>query len=241
MTAELPKSKAPAARVAAPRSQKTDRHASPDRRCHARRRDPDGPRDCSDRCARRSGRRPCRGPVCPAYLDDLLTEINARRARIHSPALAYVSSDANFAVTRYLTDLTPRMIAQKTCFHGQNNPVAPSWDYVTASGFDARVGGEVLGCPGESFFWSPQQIADGWWSSPSHFRRAVRRCERERGGLWRLRRRQRWPWLPDRRLRHLPSLESGFAPMPSLHGAEEEELWDYVIYRAGGLRLSHAP
>lgn len=105
----------------------------------------------------------------PAYLDQLLGEINARRAKIGSPALVYAGPEANLAVSQYLTDLTPLMKSRRLCFHGSNNPVAPGWDYVKASGFDANVGGEVIGCPGEGFYWTPQQIADGWWGSPSHF------------------------------------------------------------------------
>jgi hypothetical protein len=105
-----------------------------------------------------------------AYLDQLLAEINARRARVGSPPLTYIGNDANLAVAQYLTDLTPVMKARRLCFHGANNPVAAGWDYVAASGVDARVGGEVLGCPGDGFYWTPQQIADGWWGSPSHFR-----------------------------------------------------------------------
>ena len=104
-----------------------------------------------------------------AYLDQLLNEINDRRAKAGSPPLIYAGFDANLAVSQYLTDLTPLMKARRSCFHGSNNPVAPGWDYVKASGFDARVGGEVLGCPGDGFYWTPQQIADGWWKSPSHF------------------------------------------------------------------------
>ncbi len=111
---------------------------------------------------------PAEAPA-PAYLDQLLGEINARRAKIGSPALMYAGPEANFAVTQYLTDLTPLMKARRACFHGSNNPVAPGWDYVSASGFKARVGGEVIGCPGDGFYWTPQQIADGWWGSPSHF------------------------------------------------------------------------
>ena len=76
---------------------------------------------------------------------------------------------AMLAVSQYLTDLTPLMKARRLCFHGNGNPVSPGWDYVKASGFDAKVGGEVLGCYGDGFYRTPQQIADGWWSSPSHF------------------------------------------------------------------------
>ena len=104
-----------------------------------------------------------------AYLDQLLHEINARRAKLGTQPLAYAGPQANLAVTQYLADLTPQMRARHLCVHGMNNPVAPGWDYVKASGFDARVGGEVLGCPGDGFYWTPQQIADGWWKSPSHF------------------------------------------------------------------------
>ena len=106
----------------------------------------------------------------PAYLSQLLDEINSRRAKIGSPPLVYAPDDANLAVSQYLADLTPLMQEWRVCFHGSNNPVAPGWDYVAASGFNAKVGGEVLGCPGDGFFWTPQQIADGWWGSPSHFR-----------------------------------------------------------------------
>jgi hypothetical protein len=105
----------------------------------------------------------------PAYLEQLLDEINARRAKIGSPPLAYASGEANFAVTQYLADLTPLMKAQHACFHGSNNPVAPGWDYVAMSGLKGKVGGEVLGCPGDGFYWTPAKIADGWWASPSHF------------------------------------------------------------------------
>ena len=104
-----------------------------------------------------------------AYMDQLLREINARRARAGTAPLAYVAPSANQAVSQYLTDLTPLMRAYRTCFHGMGNPVAPGWDYVAAVGLDAEVGGEVLGCPMDGFFWTPQQIADGWWNSPSHF------------------------------------------------------------------------
>jgi hypothetical protein len=105
----------------------------------------------------------------PAYLDQLLREINARRAMVGSPPVTYAGPAANLAMSQYLTDLTPMMQAYNACFHGMNNPVAPGWDYVAASGFRARVGGEVLGCWGEGFYWTPQAIADGWWNSPSHF------------------------------------------------------------------------
>lgn len=105
-----------------------------------------------------------------AYLDQLLNEINARRAKIGSPPVGYITADANAAVTQYLTDLTPRMEAVHSCFHGQNNPVAPSWDYVSASGLGTPAHGEVLACPGDNGFWTAPKIADGWWNSPSHFR-----------------------------------------------------------------------
>jgi len=105
----------------------------------------------------------------PDYLDQLLNEINARRAKLGAQPLVYAGGDANLAVTQYLADLTPLMQARHACFHGTNNPVAPGWDYVKASGFSAKVGGEVLGCPGDGFYWTPKQIADGWWGSPSHF------------------------------------------------------------------------
>lgn len=104
------------------------------------------------------------------YMDQLLTEINARRAKIGSQPLMYAGADANLAVSQYLADLTPQMVAKHACFHGDGKAVSPGWDYVAASGFKATVGGEVLGCPGANFYWTPKQIADGWWGSPSHFR-----------------------------------------------------------------------
>ena len=104
-----------------------------------------------------------------SYLDQLLDEINARRAQAGTPPVAYAGWQENQAVSQYLADLTPLMLAYRSCFHGQYNPVAPGWDYVSATGFSAQIGGEVLGCPGDGFYWTPQQIADGWWNSPSHF------------------------------------------------------------------------
>jgi hypothetical protein len=103
------------------------------------------------------------------YLGELLAEINARRARVGTPPLAYAGPSANAAVSQYLADLTPLMVAYNACFHGMGNPVAPGWDYVAASGLRGEVGGEVLGCPGNDGYWTPKRIADGWWSSPSHF------------------------------------------------------------------------
>jgi hypothetical protein len=114
------------------------------------------------------GARPAEAPSAE-YMNQLLDEINARRAKAGAQPLMYAGADENLAVTQYLTDLTPVMQARHTCFHGTNNPVAPGWDYVSATGFSAKIGGEVLGCPGDGFYWTPQQIADGWWNSPSHF------------------------------------------------------------------------
>ena len=104
------------------------------------------------------------------YMDQLLGEINARRARAGTAPVAYAPGDANPAVSQYLADLTPRMVAQRTCFHGMNNPVAPGWDYVAATGLAGEARGEVLGCPGQGYYWSAQAITDGWWNSPSHFK-----------------------------------------------------------------------
>ena len=105
-----------------------------------------------------------------AYMDQLLAEINARRARVGTAPVAYAPGDANPAVSQYLADLTPRMVAMRTCFHGMHNPVAPGWDYVAATGLAGEARGEVLGCPGQGYYWSARAIADGWWNSPSHFR-----------------------------------------------------------------------
>ena len=108
-------------------------------------------------------------PPTGGYLDQLLHEINGRRAMVGSPPLAYASSDANAAVGQYLADLTPWMAAMHTCFHGMYNPVAPGWDYVADSGLHAEARGEVIGCPMDGYQWTPQQVASSWWDSPAHF------------------------------------------------------------------------
>ncbi|MGE3269336.1 MAG: CAP domain-containing protein [Chloroflexota bacterium] len=105
-----------------------------------------------------------------SYLDQLLDEINARRDRAGAPPVTYAGLDANLAVSQYLADLTPRMVAMHSCFHGNGNPVAPGWDYVSGSGFRGEARGEVLACPGDGGFWTAPKIADGWWNSPSHWR-----------------------------------------------------------------------
>jgi uncharacterized protein YkwD len=105
-----------------------------------------------------------------SYLDQLLGEINDRRARAGNGPLMYAGPEANQAVGQYLADLTPRMVAQRACFHGNGNPVSPGWDYVKGSGFSGEARGEVLACPGDNGFWTAPKIADGWWGSPSHWR-----------------------------------------------------------------------
>jgi len=105
-----------------------------------------------------------------SYLDQLLDEINDRRARVGSPPVIFAGVDANIAVSQYLADLTPRMVALRSCFHGNGNPVAPGWDYVKEIGFSGEARGEVLACPGDNGFWTAPKIADGWWNSPSHWR-----------------------------------------------------------------------
>jgi uncharacterized protein YkwD len=105
-----------------------------------------------------------------SYLDQLLGEINERRARAGSPPVVYAGIEANEAVGQYLADLTPRMVAARSCFHGNGNPVSPGWDYVKLSGFGGEARGEVLACPGDNGFWTAPKIADGWWDSPSHWR-----------------------------------------------------------------------
>jgi uncharacterized protein YkwD len=104
-----------------------------------------------------------------SYLDQLLNEINARRAAAGTPPVVYAGWQENQAVGQYLADLTPMMVAMHSCFHGQYNPVSPSWDYVAASGFEGQARGEVLACPGDDGFWTAPKIADGWWNSPSHW------------------------------------------------------------------------
>lgn len=105
-----------------------------------------------------------------SYLDQLLVEINDRRARAGTPPLTFATAEANVAVSQYLADLTPLMVARRSCFHGSGNPVQPGWDYVKLAGFRAEASGEVLACPGDNGFWTAPKIADGWWGSPSHFR-----------------------------------------------------------------------
>jgi hypothetical protein len=104
-----------------------------------------------------------------AYLNQLLHEINVRRERVGTPPVVYITADANAAVGEYLADLTPRMESLNACFHGQNNPVAPGWDYVAASGLGGEARGEVLACPDDNGYWTTSRIADGWWGSPVHF------------------------------------------------------------------------
>jgi uncharacterized protein YkwD len=105
-----------------------------------------------------------------SYLDQLLNEINDRRARAGSPPVVYAGMEANVAVGQYLADLTPMMVSMHSCFHGTGNPVSPSWDYVKGIGFRGEARGEVLACPGDNGFWTAPKIADGWWNSPSHWR-----------------------------------------------------------------------
>src|SRR5689334_9366496 len=75
------------------------------------------------------GAAPAEAPA-PDYLDSLLNEINARRAKLGAQPLMNAGPEANFALSQYLADLTPLMQARHACFHGTNNPVAPGWDYV---------------------------------------------------------------------------------------------------------------
>ena len=105
------------------------------------------------------------GAAAP-YLDQLLDEINRRREQAGTPPLTYAPDDANDAVGRYLADLTPLMLAAHGCFHGSS----PGWSYVAAVGFRAEPRGEVLACPSNDGYWTPDRIADGWWSSPVHQR-----------------------------------------------------------------------
>jgi uncharacterized protein YkwD len=103
------------------------------------------------------------------FLGQLLAEINARREMVGTPPVAYIADEANAAVSDYLADLTPQMEAYNSCFHGQNNPIAPGWDYVAASGIEGEARGEVLACPDDNGFWTSDRIADAWMNSPAHF------------------------------------------------------------------------
>lgn len=102
------------------------------------------------------------------YMDQLLSEINARRAMAGTPPIVYAASAANAAVDRYLADLTPMMLAYNSCFHGTGDPVRPAWDYVAMSGLAGEPRGEVIACPDSNGFWTAKKIADGWWDSPMH-------------------------------------------------------------------------
>ena len=98
----------------------------------------------------------------------LLDAINGHRGRIGAPPVAYAGPGANAAVSQYLADLTPMMLAYNSCFHGMNNPVAPGWDYTRAAGVEAFPHGEVLACPDVEGQWTPEKIAERWLYSPSH-------------------------------------------------------------------------
>jgi uncharacterized protein YkwD len=100
------------------------------------------------------------------YLEDLLGEINARRAMVGTQPVSYIGEEANEAVGAYLADLTPELEANFSCYHGST----PAWDYVeAATGFDGEARGEVLACPDESGYWTSDAIADAWLNSPGHF------------------------------------------------------------------------
>lgn len=103
-----------------------------------------------------------------AYMDRLLKAINGHRGLIGAPPLVYASRSANAAVSQYLADLTPMMLAYNSCFHGMYNPVAPGWDYTQAAGVEAFPHGEVLACPDPEGQWTPETIAERWLYSPDH-------------------------------------------------------------------------
>lgn len=98
------------------------------------------------------------------YLAHLLDEINLRRERAGTGHLTYLMDRANDALGQYLADLTPEMEATGSCFHGG----ASGWDYVADAGFSGDAVGEVIACPGDDGFWTPDRIAEAWWSSPMH-------------------------------------------------------------------------
>jgi hypothetical protein len=102
------------------------------------------------------------------YLEQLVAEMNVRRADAGTQPLTLAPMPVNAAITQYVADLTPRILERQKCFHGDGQTVAPSWDYVAASGFSIEVGGEVLACPDTSGYWTPQKLAERWWRSESH-------------------------------------------------------------------------
>jgi uncharacterized protein YkwD len=103
-----------------------------------------------------------------SYLEQLLDEINAGRARAGTAPLAYAGAGANDAIGRYLADLTPVLVAEGTCFHGGGTTLGMGWDYVAPADAIGEARGEVLACPGRGHYWTAQAVAEAWWGSPSH-------------------------------------------------------------------------
>jgi hypothetical protein len=105
------------------------------------------------------------------YLARLFDEVNERRDRALSPRFELMVDGANGAVTDYLRDLLPAMLAYNSCFHGSDMiGMRAGWDYLEPLGIDGtEVGGEVLACPDTTGYWTPSHLADGWWRSPAHF------------------------------------------------------------------------
>jgi hypothetical protein len=102
------------------------------------------------------------------FLRTLVHEINVRRARAGHRPVGLAPTPANAAVTRYLADLTPRMLAAGACFHGNGDPIAPGWDYVALTGFGMPSSGEVITCPAGNGYWTASRIAESWWASGPH-------------------------------------------------------------------------
>jgi hypothetical protein len=104
------------------------------------------------------------------YLERLLDEINAGRARAGTTPLAYLGASANDAVGRYLSELTPLMLAAGTCFHGEGSTIRPGWDYVALADSIGEARGEVLACPSGGHYWTARAVADAWSDSLDHRR-----------------------------------------------------------------------
>ena len=104
------------------------------------------------------------------YLEQLLDEINTGRDRAGTAPLAYAGPGANDAVGRYLSDLTPLMVAAGTCFHGGSATIRSGRDYVALADPPGEAHGEVLACPGRGHYWTARAVADAWWDSLDHRR-----------------------------------------------------------------------
>jgi hypothetical protein len=102
------------------------------------------------------------------FLRALVREINVRRARVGHQPVGIAPAAANAGVTRYLSDLTPLMLASGVCFHGTGDQIPPAWDYVARTGVGSPGSGEVMTCPAGDGYWTVSRVAESWWASELH-------------------------------------------------------------------------